>query len=150
MKIKVLVAALIFSPLSFAADNSATIISSGQSIQAPDCSLLAEDVKIPLSNSVIAGYNCVVGAAGSINEIKVSACHTAGRQGARTIEVPCTNDQALVTASLPKCQDATKTTNRVTNSGAAIMLGSTAGGQVGPTPLNGAVCNNAGVTSRLQ
>ncbi|WP_125920554.1 hypothetical protein [Stutzerimonas stutzeri] len=150
MKIKVLVAALIFSPLSFAADNAATIISSGQSIQAPDCSLLAEDVKIPLSNSVIAGYNCVVGAAGSINEIKVSACHTAGRQGARTIEVPCTNDQALVTASLPKCQDTTKTTNRVTNSGAAIMLGSTAGGQVGPTPLNGAVCNNAGVTSRLQ
>lgn len=150
MKVKFLVAALIFSPLTFAADNVPAIISSGQSIQAPDCSLLAEDVKIPLSNSVIAGYNCVVGAAGSINEIKVSACHTAGRQGSRTIEVPCTNDPDLVTTSLPKCQDATKTTNRVTNSGAAIMLGSTAGGQVGPTPLNGAVCNNAGVTSRLQ
>ncbi|MCE5362246.1 hypothetical protein NUV66_04650 [Pseudomonas sp. 32.2.56] len=130
---------------SVSAYSAPAAIQNNAMIQVPDCPLLAEDVRIPLSNSVIAARNCVGGPA---NSIRMAACHTAGREGSRTIEVPCTND-TVANPGVPQCADPAVATNRVTNTGAAIMLGTTTGGQVGPTALDGSACNAGTVAGRI-
>lgn len=130
---------------AFQAHAAPVNIESNQLIQVPDCTLLAEDVRIPLSQNVIASRNCAPAAAA--NAISVAACHTAGRNGSRTIEVPCDND--ATTANIPNCAAPNTTTNRVTNTGAAIIVGSTAGGQVGPQALANFTCDAATVGARI-
>ncbi|WP_156458609.1 hypothetical protein [Ectopseudomonas composti] len=120
-------------------------VTSNALIAVPDCPLLSEDVRIPLSNNVIAARNCAGGAA---NSIRMAACHTAGRQGSRTVEVPCTND-TVANPGLPQCTDPQVSVNRVTNTGAAIVVGSTAGGQVGPLDLANYACDAGTVAGRI-
>ncbi len=144
-------ALLAFSALmasSLSAFAAPTPIASGALVPALDCPLLAEDVRIPLSTGVIASYNCE----GAGLAIRVAACHSNGRVGERTVEVPCraTGDTSQENAALPVCAAPNTTVNRVTNSGAAIMLGRTTGGQVGPTPIDGTTCTATGVASRIQ
>lgn len=131
---------------AFQAYGQPVAIVSNQAIQAPDCPLLAEDVRIPLSQGVIGARNCA--SAGNPNAVLVAACHTAGRNGSRTIEVPCDNDAN--TANIPDCAAPNTSTNRVTNTGAAIIVGSTAGGQVGPQALANYSCDAATVAGRIQ
>nr|WP_273266467.1 hypothetical protein [Pseudomonas sp.] len=135
------------SVASMSASAAPTPISSNALIQQPDCALLAEDVRIPLSNSVVAAYNCE----GAGIAIRVAACHTSGRQGSRTVEVPCraSDDTSPENAALPVCTTAGTTVNRVTSTGASIMTGNTAGGQVGPSALDGATCEQGAVNGRI-
>ncbi|WP_457979936.1 hypothetical protein L0Y47_04430 [Ectopseudomonas composti] len=139
--------AAVLSAVSVSVSAAPTAISSNALIQQPDCALLAEDVRVPLSNSVLAAYNCE----GAGIAIRVAACHTSGRQGSRTVEVPCraADDDTEESASLPVCTTPNTTVNRVTSTGSSIMTGSTAGGQVGPTALDGAVCEQSAVNSRI-
>lgn len=137
----------LLSGVSFGALANPVAIAPGGLIAALDCPLLAEDVRIPLSTGVVAARNCT----GAGLAIRVAACHTSGRVGERTIEVPCraASDTSTENAALPVCTTAGATVNRVTNSGAAIMRGLTTGGQVGPTPIDGALCNQAAVNGRI-
>jgi len=137
--------AVVVLAFSMGAHAAPTAIVSNQAIQVPDCPLLAEDVRIPLSNGVVAARNCVGGAP---NSIRMAACHAAGRQGSRTVEVQCSNANPLP-AGTPQCTNPATSVNRVTSTGAAIVVGSTAGGQVAPLDLANFTCDAAGVTARI-
>ena len=135
-------AAAVLAPV--AAHAQATAIVSNGLIEAPDCVLLAEDVRIPMSTSVLGAWACTPAS----NSIQVVGCHQAGRVGSRTIEVPCQQAPVDPNNPAPLCEG-TANVNRVTNTGSAFMYGQTAGGQVGPLDLNGSLCDQASVDARL-
>lgn len=120
-------------------------IVSNDQIAVADCALLAEDVRIALSTSVLAARNCVV----ANNAILMATCHTSGRKASRTVEVPCDADDNTPAPVCDGSGGAGATVNRVTNTGAAIFVGSTAGGQLGPAALDGSECVAGSLTAKV-
>ncbi len=137
-------AAAIFASGAFAADNTPELITSGDQVILSDCSLLADDVTLTLSTGVLGGYRCVVGAAGTTNNVRVATCHQNGRTASRTVETPCGTE-----AGQDACTTPGTNVNTSTNSGASIFIGRTSGGAIGPDTLDGSVCNTAGITGKL-
>lgn len=133
-----------YGSVAFAADNAAEALVSGQAVILTDCSLLADDVTPSLSNGVIGGYNCVT----ATNSVVVATCHQNGRTATRTVETPCVvgadEDEGEV-----ECEDPEVAFNTASNTGAAIFMGRTSGGAIGPLPLDGSVCNAAAIAGKL-
>ena len=141
---KKIIGSVVLAALSITAMNAIaapTAIVSNEPIAVADCELLAEDVRIALSSSVLAARNCVV----ANNAILMATCHTAGRKASRTIDVPCDADDAT---TAPVCEGE-GSFNRVTADGAAIFVGSTAGGQLGPAALDGSECTAADLDAKV-
>lgn len=138
----VLLLASIFAQCALA-DSTQEILTSGQQVILSDCSLLADDVTVSLSNRVIAGYFCRPAATGVTANITVASCHTAGRTATRTIETPCV-DAATAVAGDTVCDGTGSGVNIASSSGASIFVGRTAGGAIGPQALNDSVCDAAG------
>ena len=129
------------------ADNAIQPLANGDQVILSDCSLLADDVTVSVSNGVLAGMFCRTGA-GVVSDIVVATCHTAGRTASRTVETPCTRVTPLPPGQVA-CDNtgpggATSSVNVATAQGAAIMVGQTSGGSIGPKPLNGTVCSATG------
>jgi hypothetical protein len=138
----------LFSPFAFSADNAAEAIESTTPIVLTDCSLLQDDVTLTLSNGVLGAYNCVTAA----NSVLVATCHASGRSASRSIDIPCVNTFSAdpdVAATQTICEDTTIAFNRQTASGAAIFLGNTAGGAIGPDELDESVCTAAALAGKL-
>lgn len=145
---KKIIASAVFSALAFASTGSIAApqaLVSNASIPAADCDILAEDVRIALSNSVLGAWNCV----DAQNSILMATCHTSGRKASRTIDVPCDADPATPAPLCDGSGGAGATFNRVTNSGVAIFVGSTGGGQLGPAPLDGSECNAGDLAAKV-
>lgn len=138
------IAAAMCSPFAFAADNAATSIASGNPVILSDCSLLADDVTPSLSNGVLAAYNCVTAS----NAVVVASCHENGRTATRTVETPCVVG-ADADLGETECDDPLVAFNTASNTGAAIYMGRTSGGSIGPDPLDGSVCSAAVVEGKL-
>lgn len=138
------VATAMCSSFAFAADNAAAPIVSGGQIILSDCSLLADDVTLTLSNSVIGSYNCRTGLNSTV---RVATCHANGRTATRTVETPCVVG-ADATAGEVECVDPNVSFNTASAQGAAIFVGSTAGGAIGPAALDGSVCDAAAVAAK--
>lgn len=133
---------------SVLADNAIVLLSSGDQVITSDCTLLADDVTVTVSNSVMAGYFCRTG--GANNDIVVASCHTAGRTATRTVETPCTRTTPVPTGEVA-CDNtgpggATSSINVASAQGAAIFVGRTSGGSIGPQALNGSACPNTGAS----
>ncbi|MEX6501680.1 hypothetical protein [Pseudomonas zhanjiangensis] len=127
------------------ADNTQEILASGQQVILSDCSLLADDVTVSLSNRVQAGYFCRTGA-GVVSNITIATCHTAGRTATRTVETPCVDTSGGVALQPGEvaCDGTGSGVNVASNQGAAIFVGRTGGGAIGPQPLNGSNCADDG------
>lgn len=121
----------------------------GAKILADDCdTVLLDDVTVSISSGVVGAWTCAAAA----NAVSVVACHTSGRKSERSERVPCrASDVAETEANkaVPVCDDDTVSTNVVTAKGVSFMRGSTAGGAVGPLPLDGAMeCTQAVVLTK--
>jgi hypothetical protein len=137
-----------FSPFAFSADNAAGPIASNTPIVLTDCSLLQDDVTLTLSSGVLGAYNCVTAA----NSVLVATCHANGRTASRSIDIPCVNTLSSdpdVAATQTLCEDPNVAYNRQTEQGAAIFLGNTAGGAIGPDELDGSVCNAGALAGKI-
>lgn len=99
-------------------------------IEMDDCPLLAENVRVSLSNGVMGSFNCA-------SFIQVSTCSTAGRTTERTGLVPCDNDD---TTDTPAC-NADGTMPTATVDGAYIYVATSNGGTVSPAPGDGFTCD---------
>lgn len=134
------------APVAFAADNVSTPIASGTAIVLTDCSMLQDDVTLTLSTGVLGAYKC----SPANNTIAVSTCHTAGRTASRSIDVPC-----VQTLSNPpvvgevQCAAPNTSVNRSTATGAAIFVGRTSGGAIGPLPLDSSQCLQATINGKI-
>lgn len=147
-KILTAISLSIIASTTFAADNAAGPITTGQRIALTDCSLLADDVVISLSNGVIGSYNCVTAVPN--RGVVVATCHTAGRTATRTERIPCTTTTP-VPAGQVACAGGTSAEdgfNTQTAQGASIFIGRTSGGAIGPATLDGSACTTTTVGTK--
>lgn len=126
--------ALFAIAISFSYGASATPITSSEVTQA-DCPLLAEGVRLSLSNAVVGAYNC--NETPATKGIYVATCSTAGRTTPRTIELDCNpigskaGDPGFITGAAT-C-DAEGNGEIVEFRGSFIYQASTRGGRVTPS-----------------
>jgi hypothetical protein len=130
--------ALFVSAMAFAGLANATVVVDDQ-IQQPDCAQLNEDVSLSISSNVVMAYNCP----GAGNSVGVAACHTAGRQSSRTVEVNVPAGCGVDADGDGNIDTACTGTQRQTTSGSAVFVGATAGGSL-RTEYPGAACDDAG------
>lgn len=138
------IAATMCSSFAFAADDAAAPILSGNAVILSDCSLLADDVTPSLSNGVLGSYNCKTGLNSTV---LIATCHTNGRTASRTVETPCVVGANAANGEV-ECADPAVSVNTATAEGAAIFVGSTSGGAIGPAALDGSVCDAAAVAAK--
>lgn len=103
------------------------------------CTLLNEDVTIPLSNGVIASFNC----GGTERAIQIATCSTNGRTSERTVLTPCGE------TGQPACAVSPAPALTTVVSGATIYTARSNGGQVGPATFDGAACDTAGLNGKI-
>lgn len=130
--------ALLVSAMAFAGFANAAVVTNNQ-IQQPDCVQLNEDVTLSISDNVVMAYNCpAVG-----NAVAVAACHTAGRQSNRTVEVQTPAGCGVDADQDGQIDTVCTGTARQTTSGSAVFIGNTAGGSL-VTDYPGSACDEAG------
>lgn len=104
-----------------------------------DCALLAEGVRVSLSNNVLAAYNCE-------EIIQVSTCSTAGRTSQREGLIPC--GDLTTTPPQPACATPGQM-NVGTVTGSYIYTASSNGGTVTPVSIDGATCATGDLQSAI-
>ncbi|MBG0843464.1 hypothetical protein [Ectopseudomonas toyotomiensis] len=142
----VVVSFSLLAPVAYAADDVSTPLASGTRIVLTDCSMLQDDVTPSLSAGVLGAYKCTP----ATNTIAVATCHTAGRTASRSIDVPCvqTLSDPAVEGEV-QCAAPNTTVNRSTSTGAAIYVGRTSGGAIGPVALDGSQCLQATINGKI-
>ncbi|MBF6617232.1 MAG: hypothetical protein ITG07_10970 [Candidimonas sp.] len=102
------------------------------------CPLLAENVRLSLSNNILGSYNCLED---EDKGIYVATCSTAGRTAPRTMPGPCDDDDDT---AIPAC-NADGVGPDIEYRGAFIYRASSNGGRVTPSDENTEPCTVASV-----
>jgi len=119
-----------------------TPVTSGAVIDQTACVLLGENVRVSLSNEVVAAYECVE----LSSAINIATCHTAGQRAAHTIDCAALGEDGGGDTVWNNASCETDPTTFDVDLSYTGYAASSLGGSVGQAPLTG-ICNDANLAN---